>query len=67
MAVHTVNEEWFENKKAVMLDDRKLAVFFYRYAEKYCCKIYKILLVILVASKNVNLQKFCKSIITFVL
>ncbi len=38
MAVHTVNEEWFENKKAVMLDDRKLTVFFYSYAEKYHCK-----------------------------
>ncbi len=33
---------------------------------KNCCKIYSDLLAILVASKTVNLQKFCKSIITIV-
>ncbi len=37
------------------------------YTVKNCCKIYSDLLAILVASKTVNLQKFCKSIITIVL
>ncbi len=37
------------------------------YTVKNCCKIYSDLLAILVASKPVNLQKFCKSIITIVL
>ncbi len=37
------------------------------YTVKNCCKIYSNLLAILVASKTVNLQKFCKSIITIVL
>ncbi len=39
----------------------------YTYTVKNCCKIYSNLLAILVASKTVNLQKFCKSIITIVL
>ncbi len=37
------------------------------YTVKNCCKIYSGLLAILVASKTVHLQKFCKSIITIVL
>ncbi len=37
------------------------------YTVKNCCTIYRNLPAILVASKNVNVQKFCKSIITIVL
>ncbi len=37
------------------------------YTVKKCCKIYSDLLANVVASKTVNLQKFCKSIITIVL
>ncbi len=38
-----------------------------KHTVKNCCKIYSDLLAILVASKTVNLQKFCKSIITILL